>query len=670
MKKRILINRKGIFLAGLIMGALSLQIQAQPINDDEVIVTIAGEKITKEEFLNIYTKNNVNNDVIDKKSLEDYLELYINFKLKVREAEDMGMDTVRSFIQELNGYRTQLAQPYLTDESVTENLIREAYERMQYDIRASHILIRIAPDAPPSDTLAAYQKIISIRREIMGGEDFGEMAVTYSDDPSSKDRPAASNRPPMKGNHGDLGYFTVFDMVYPFENGAFRTPVGEISEPVKTDFGYHLIKVTDKKKALGKVLVAHILITFPANASPQDSLRLKEKALQAYHEITSGKDFAEVAKTYSDDKGTFEKGGILPWFGVNRMIPEFIVEVSRLEKIDDVTAPFITSYGWHIVKLLDKKPIGTLEERNAEIKQKIARNDRANIGKTQFINKIKKLYTYREFPENLVEFYSIVNDSLLQAAWDPSPAKGMNKPLFSLDGKEYTQDDFAQYLAKNQKGLSTELPVISAVNKIFRRYTEDMIIRYEDSRLEDKYPDFRMLMKEYRDGILLFDLTDKKIWSKAIQDSVGLQQFYESNKQNYRWNERIDATIYSLTSSDQIKTVRKLAKKNTPKNDILSQINQDSLMILSIYNDKYERGDNEIADQVEWKPGMSDNVVSHDTTSFVVIHQILPAGYKLLGETRGIITADYQNYLEQEWIKELRTRYPVVINYAVLESIK
>lgn len=669
MKRQLMESVRKITLFVLLAAATGSQICAQPLNDD-VLVTIAEEQVTKTEFLNIYLKNNVNNEVIDKKSLDDYLGLYINFKLKVREAEELGMDTVRSFLQELNGYRTQLAQPYLTDESATEKLIREAYDRMQYDIRASHILVRISQDALPADTLAAYQKIMNIRKELLSGKDFGEMAVKNSDDPSSKDRPAAPNRPPMKGNHGDLGFFTVFDMVYPFESGAYAIAPGEISEPVRTDFGYHLIKVTDKQKAMGKVLVAHILITFPANPTADDSLRLKNKAFEAHRELKAGKDFAEVAKTYSDDKGTFDKGGILPWFGVNRMIPEFITEVSHLEKMDDFTAPFLTSYGWHIVKLLDKKPIGTFEERNSEIKQKIARNDRASKSKTQFVAKMKNLYGYREYPENLTEFYSVVNDSLLRGSWDPSPAKGMNKPLFVLDGNECTQEDFAYFLAKNQKGLSAEQSVIHSVNKIFRQYSDDMIIHYEDSRLEEKYPEFKMLMKEYRDGILLFELTDKKIWSKAIQDSLGLQKFYELNKENYRWDQRIDATIYTLTSPDQVKTVRKLAKKNTPKNDILSQINQDSLMILTIFSDKYERGDNEVADRIEWKKGVSENIVTNDTTSFVVIHEVLPPGYKLLSEARGIITADYQSYLEQEWIKELRAKYPVVINHAVLESIK
>lgn len=669
MKNSKMKAKSALILIMLFSSATSSPLFAQSQKDD-VLVTVAGEKISAGEFLNIYTKNNVNNQVIDKKSLEDYLELYINFKLKVKEAEDLGMDTVKSFIQELNGYRTQLAQPYLTDESVTDQLMKEAYDRMLTDIRASHILVRVAPDAGAADTLSAFNKILDIRKQIINGKDFAEMAVTYSDDPSSKDRPSSPNRPPMKGNKGDLGYFTVFDMVYPFENGAYQTSPGEVSKPVRTDFGYHLIKVTDRKKALGKVMVAHVLVIFPENATHEDSIRLQEKASAAYNEILSGKDFAEVVRKYSDDKGTSEKGGILPWFGVNRMIPEFIAQVSKIEKIDDVTPPFLTTYGWHIVKLLDKKEIGTFEERTAEIKQKISRNDRGNLSKDKFINNMKTIYDYREYPDNLKAFDAVVDDSLLTASWNPSVAKGMTKPLFTLDGMDYTQEDFAGYLAKNQKNLSSEPSVKEAVSKVFKKYTEEMIIRYEDSRLEKKYPEFRMLMKEYRDGILLFELTDKKIWSNAIQDTLGLQNYYETHKENYTWAERIDATIYTVTSADVVKTVRKLVRKNTPKNDILSQINQDSLMILTIVNDKYERGDNELTDSVEWKVGMSPNIVNEDSTSFVMIHQILPPGYKLLSEARGIITADYQNYLEKEWIKDLRAKYPVEINYSVLDSIK
>lgn len=659
-----------VTLLGVVMtGLMSLQTHAQSM-DDDVLVKIGNEKITKSEFLNIYRKNNVNNEVIDKKSLEEYLELYINFKMKVMEAESLGMDTVLAFIQELDGYRRQLAQPYLTDETATEKLIREAYDRMRQDVRASHILIRLASDAPPADTLAAYQKIMDISRKIAEGTNFGDLAVTYSDDPSSKDRPASPNRPPMKGNRGDLGYFTVFDMVYPFENGAYNTPVGKVSRPVRTDFGYHLIKVTDKKEAMGKVQVAHILITLPPESIQDDSLRLKEKAMAAYQEILDGMDFSDVVKKYSDDKGTSEKGGVLPYFGVNRMIPEFISEVSHLEEIGEVSPPFLTAYGWHIVKLIDKKGIGTFDEVQSEIKQKIARNDRAKVSRESFINKLKSEYGFTEYPENLAELLCLVNDSLIEGTWDPGAAIGMTKFLFEIDNNGYTQEDFSVYLAKNQKGISDNVSVENAVHSTYKKFVDEQIMAYEDSRLEEKYHEFGMLMKEYRDGILLFELTDKMVWSKAIQDTTGLEQYYEANKNHYMWGPRVDATVYSVTSPKQVKTVRKLVSKGISNNDILDRINDDSLMILSIISDKFQAGDHEVIDSVEWFTGISENVVINGVTSFAVIHHVLDPEPKLLSETRGIITADYQNFLEQEWILVLRRKYPFEINQAVLESIK
>jgi peptidyl-prolyl cis-trans isomerase SurA len=639
-------------------------------NNDEVLITIAGERISKTEFLNIYNKNNVNSEVIDKKSLEDYLELYINFKLKVKEAEELGMDTVSAFIQELNGYRNQLAQPYLTDEAMNEKLIREAYDRMFFDIRASHILIRMAPDALPADTLAAYNRIVDIQNKIRQGKEFGNMAVEFSEDPSAKDRTGSPQRPNMKGNRGDLGYFTVFDMVYPFENAAYNTPVNEVSAPVRTDFGYHLIKVTDKKEALGKVQVAHILIIFPPDASHDDSLRLKDKASAAFAEILEGKNFTEVVKNYSDDKGTVDKGGILPWFGVNRMIPEFIVQISALKNLGDITEPFLTNYGWHIVKLIDKKPIGTYEEKVPEIKQKIARNDRAATSKKAFLSKLKKEYNYHSFPENLSDLYSIMNDSIYKGKWDPSPATGWNEPLFTINERTFTQYDLAIYMSKNQKGINSNQSLQGIVNTLFGKYEDEMILAYEDSRLEEKYPEFKMLMKEYRDGILLFELTDQKIWSKAVEDTVGLEGFYQKNKQNYLWEERTDATVYTLTDITYLKTVKKLVKKEIPKNDILDQVNQDSLMVLTIINDKFQHGDNEIIDAIDWEIGISGNVVSDNSASFAVIHALLPPQPKQLNEAKGIITADYQNFLEQEWIRQLRNKYPVEINYSVLSTIK
>ncbi len=636
---------------------------------DEVLFTFNGEPVTTSEFLNVYRKNNVNGNVLDKKSLEEYLDLYINFKLKVLQAEELGLDTVKAFIDELKGYRTQLAQPYLTDEAMTEKLIHEAYDRMHYDVRTSHILIRVKPDALPADTMAAYEKIIDIRNKILAGADFGDMAVQYSEDPSAQDREASPKRPFMKGNKGDLGYFTAFDMVYPFESASYNTPVGQVSMPVRTSYGYHLIKVTDKKDAMGRVQVAHILIRFPADPAHEDSLKLKDKAFAAYREIQDGKDFADVVKKYSDDKGTADKGGVLPWFGVNRMIPDFIIEVSKLKKAGDVTPPFLTAYGWHIVKLLDKKDIGTFDNNYQDLKQKVMKNDRILTSKTSFINQLKKEYHFREYPKNLIPFYTVVDSSIFKAKWDMAAAAGLNKKLFSLAGKTYTQDDFAHYLNKTQSNALAENIEIYVNNK-YHNFVEETILNYEDEHLEDKYPDFKVLMKEYRDGILLFELTDEKVWSKAVKDTVGLEKFYNEKKDNYMWNKRLDATIFTVSNPSCVQKARDLAIAGTPTDEILSNVNQDTLNCLTITHDKFQQGDNEFIDAIDWVKGLSGNIDKDGNTIFVLVHDILPPQPKTLSEARGIITADYQNYLEKEWIKSLREKYPVVVHEEVLESIK
>jgi len=637
--------------------------------DGEVLMTIAGDPVTRTEFIDVYLKNNISNNVIDKKSLEEYLDLYINFKLKVKEAEELGLDTVQAYIDELKGYRNQLAQPYLVDEEVTERMVSEAFERMHWDIRASHILIRVTPEASPQDTLIAYNKILELREMILQGEDFGDLAVQYSEDPSAKDRAATQSRPPTKGNKGDLGFFTVFDMVYPFENGAFNTPVGEVSMPVRTSYGYHLIYTAEKNDAMGKVQVAHILLLVPAKSTSEDSLAIQKRAQSAYEEIIQGADFAEVVKKYSDDKGTVDKGGVLPWFGVNRMIPDFIEQISDLEEIGNITEPFITQYGWHIVKLLDRKEVGSLDDNLQDIKQKIAKSDRAEESKNSFIRKLKLEYGYKVFWENLNDLYNVVDDSIFLAQWDVNKAVGLNKPLFELDGKKYTQWDFAQYMDKAQ-GRGTKMEIDNYVNKKFKDFSENTIIDYENSQLENKYPEFKALIKEYRDGILLFELTDEKIWSRALSDTTGLETFYENNKNNYMWNERADASIYTILNQEYLKPVKKMAKKNVPKNDILNQINQDSIIHIIIVREKYQKGDNEMIDSIEWKEGFSKNIQENDTVVFVKIHELLAPQPKSLSEARGIITADYQNYLEEQWIIELRKKYPVVINEEVLNSIE
>lgn len=638
-------------------------------DNDPVILNVAGENITKSEFLNVYQKNNVNGDVIDHKSLEEYMELYINFRLKVKEAESLGMDTVRSFIDELAGYRKQLAQPYLIDEKTNRSLLTEAYNRKNEDIRASHLLIKVDRNATPSDTLDAYKRIMALRKRILKGEDFGKLAMEYSDDLSARDR-TADNRT-IKGNKGDLGYFTVFDMVYPFESGAYNAKVGQVSMPVRSDFGYHLILVTDRKPALGKVQVAHILMRVPDKATAADSAAVKAKAQEAYQKLLDGEDFAQIAQQYSDDKTTSSKGGVLPWFGANRMIPEFIREVSKLKEINEISKPFSSTFGWHIVKLLEKKDIGTYEDNLNELKQNLSRSDRAKKSEDALINRIKEEYKFTQNPKALNEFNKVVTDSIFKAKWDVSSAKGMNKNLFNLGKLSVSQQDFAQWLAKNQRKSAQE-NIRVFVNNMYTSFVNQKLLDYEDSQLESKYPEFRMLMKEYRDGILLFELTEQKVWSKASKDTLGLEAFYAANKTNYMWGERLDATIYTLSTQDKkvIGLVKSSLKKGITNNELLEMINTDSTSVLTIDRGKFEKGENSAIDTTEWKKGSISESVNNGKTIIVFVNDVVAREPKQLNEARGLITANYQDYLEQQWIKELRAKYPFEVNKAVLSSIK
>jgi peptidyl-prolyl cis-trans isomerase SurA len=637
---------------------------------DPVLLIVSNDTVTKSEFLAVYNKNNIKKEtVIDKKSLEEYLQLYVNFKLKVKEAESLGMDTVSSFVTELAGYRKQLAQPYLVNKDVNDKLLQEAYDRMQYDVRASHILIKVSADASPEDTLKAYNKILAIRDRALKGEDFGTLAIENSEDISARDQAATQTHAAVKGNKGDLGYFTALDLIYSFETAAYSTKIGEISLPVRTDFGYHIIKVVDKKPAMGKVRVAHILITIPATATKDDSLKLKTKAKEIYDSLKAGSSFDEMAKKYSDDKGSAAKGGLLPWFGIWRMLPEFVTSVSAMKETGDISEPILTTYGWHILKLIDRKPIGAFDSIKTDLKTKIAKDTRASLSKDVMVEAIKKEYGFTENASALTDFYKVVNDSIFLGKWNIEKAKGLDTVMFTLGSKQYTQQDFATYFSKN---LLTKTMEDSAayVRKIYKQWVTASAIDYEDSRLETKYPEFKALMKEYRDGILLFELTDDKVWSKAVKDTAGLETFYNDNKNNYMWDNRLDASVYFCANPKVAKVTHKLVKKGVLTNDeILKKINLDSQLNLKIESGEFEKKDT-VIDSIPWTTGITSDIKRGNTIVFAKIKSIIPTQPKTISEARGLITADYQAYLEKEWIAGLKKKYPVTINWDVFSAIK
>lgn len=641
---------------------------AAQTSNKKILAEIGGEKVTVEEFMQVFRKNNMLTDTPDQAAIKEYLDLYVNFRLKVKEAKMLGYDTLTSFRQELNGYRAQLAKPYMVDEKATERLIKEAWERSKEDLRASHILVRVDKDALPADTLAAYQKAMKIWERLSQGEAFANVAAEMSEDPSARDRDAGDRI--IRGNRGDLGYFTAFDMIYPFENAAYALRVNEISKPVRTEFGYHIILLTDRKPALGKVLAAHILFLNPPGAAPQDSVQLRQKAQKVYEQLNAGISFDELAATYSDDRSTADKGGVLQWFGANRMIPSFIEEIYKLGEPGNYSPPFQTQFGWHIVKLLDLQKPGNYKEAYAELKEKVQKNERSEVIKESLAKRIKKEYGFKEKPAAFKPFLNYYKDDTLAGNWTMPASAKLTKQLFSIGKKKYTQKNFSNYLASVQKP-ARPFDLQGQLMSNYHAFVEKELLDFEDRQLEKKYPEFRALMNEYHDGILLFELTDKKIWSKAVRDTAGLEKYYHEHRYNYMWGERADASVFTFSTDDKVTfaRVKTLAEQQTDNEEILSRINKDS-QVLMIQRKIFSKGDHELVDKVEWTYGVKEVANNDGRNALVVIHNTLEPGPKELNDARGLVTADYQAYLEKEWINELRNKYPVKINYDLIPQIK
>ncbi len=652
-------NNKFLFAATvaiMLLGCLDIAAQKK----DPVLLTVDGQNISLSEFEAVYKKNN-RDEVVDQKDLEEYLELYINFRLKVREAEELGMDTVKKFIEELKGYQKQLAKPYLTDKEVTKKLIEEAYQRKQKDVRASHILLKIGPDALPKDTLEVYNSIMNIRKKSLKG-DFSALAKENSEDPSAKD------------NGGDLGWFSALRMVYPFECAAYNTPVGEVSMPIRTRFGYHIIKVNGHRDAQGEISAAHIMIKTGKDATEEDIAKAKEKALEVKGILDKSESFESTAKKYSEDKGSSGKGGVLPKFGTGRMVPVFEEAAFSLENDGDVSEPILTDYGWHIIKRLERFPLPSFEDSEKDLSAKVAKDSRSQMSKNSVLNRVKNEYGFKEFRSQIDEIGKYLDDNLVQGKWNADTAKGLTKTVFTIGKKKYTQSDFVNYMGSHQvRRKPDDLLVI--MNGMYSKYVEESLLAYEESQLTSKFPEYKALLKEYRDGILLFDLTDDKVWSKAVKDTSGLQNFHEKNADKFLWEQRLDAEIYycqkdSIVPPLQLLLKKKLKKGTPDREEILKEFNADSKLNLRIEQDEYERNDEKFIDELDWKKGVYGPFEDGQNQVLVLVKEVLPPGPKSLKEARGLVTAEYQNHLEKEWIAELRNKYKYEANRDLLKQIK
>ena len=633
--------------------ALSTSFFAQ--TTDPVLMTINGKPVLKSEFEYIYNKNNTNNS-LDKKTLDEYVDLFVNFKLKVEEAKTQGIDTTASFINELSGYRSQLTKPYLTDTKVDEALLHEAYDRSKEDVDVSHILIRIPKNATPSDTLKAWNEINAIGKRLQK-EDFAKVAKEVSQDQSAEE------------NSGHIGWVSAFRTVYPFETMAYKTDVGTISKPVRTTFGYHILKVHGHRNTLGEVLVSHIMI-FTSKGNDIANKKAKATIDSLYQRVLAGDDFGVLAKNYSQDKGSSVKNGELPWFGTGRMVPEFETAAFALKNIGDVSQPIKSAYGWHIVKLIDRKGLASYDELKSDLERKIKRDERANRGQEAFLAKLRVDYNYKLNTANVQEFYKLIKGRTLSDSTFKVEAAKLNKPLFSFAGKEYSQADFAKYLKKStnsEKSFPTEI-----IDEKIKAFVDAELLSYEDSQLEKKYDDFRFLMQEYHDGILLFEVSNREVWDKASKDTEGLAKYFNAHKADYKWEKpHFKGRVISCKDKATLKAAQSIVKKSA--NDSIDKYLRtrlnDSIQYVKIEKGIFVQGENKVVDNLVFKT--KDKLVPAKDYPFVFVDnnklKKTPEDYT---DVRGLVTADYQEFLEQEWIKALRAKYPVTVDQNILKTVK
>ena len=649
MKKQLLIVLSLI----LSFGALAQK--------DPVLLEINGKPVTKSEFLQIYLKNN-NDPKYDKVSLDEYLELFKKFKLKVAEAEALGYDTIPKLKKELDGYRKQLALPYLIDSAKNEALVKEAYDRTKNEVRASHILIRLESNASPADTLSAYNRIMSLKKRIENGEAFENVAKGKN----GSDDPSAAN------NGGDVGFFTAFQMVYPFEDMAYNTPVNNISEPFRTRFGYHILKVTDKRPARGTIKTAHIMVAVSKDAS-KDDIQAAEKKINELHEkLKAGENFEALASDHSDDPSTSNKGGVLPQFGTGtttRMVPVFEDVAFSLKNDGDFSSPVRTEYGFHIIKRLEWKDVQAFTEMKKELQGRVNKDERSKKTQDSFVSKLKNEYGYKDYSKKALKwFIKNIDSTYYVGKWNADKLKS-NKPVFTLGKEKFTQQQFADYMEVNFRNVRKDDAKV-VIKQQFLAWEKEAILASEEGKLAGKHPKFKALVNEYHDGILLYEIMTDKVWNKAMKDTTGLREFFNVNRSKYMWGNRVDAVVYECLNMDIANEVTKMLKNDTINSKhVLDKINKDSELNLRVRTNKFDKESTSFLKGRDMKIGLNKAFELDGKFYIIKVTELLDPKEKEFSEAKGAATSDYQNFLEKNWLEELAKKHAIKINYDVLYSL-
>lgn len=626
----------------------------------EVLFKIDGSPYYTDEFVRVYKKNLdlVKDD--SQKDLDNYFDLFLGYKLKVEKANQLGLQNDSKYQNELKSYRTQLAKSYLNDSQVTNALVEEAYERLQQEVRASHILILVEEGALPKDTLNAFNKIKDIQKRLEAGESFAVLAAKYSEDPSAKE------------NKGDLGYFSAFRMVYPFENAAYQTAVGSVSKPFRTRFGYHLLQVTDKRFNRGEVSVAHIMISKPATPDAELHAKAQQTINDIYKKLQQGESFESLAKQFSDDKSTASKGGVLQRFGSGQLTAQEFEDVAfSLKEKGELSQPFQTQFGWHIVKLIEKFPLQSLAELKEDIENRIKRDDRSLLITNSLAKKLKAKYSIKTDAKLLARIKKTVTNEIYEQQWTVPANKDFQAPIVTVENKrKFSGMDFLEYVNTQQKTNLKTRPIQNLTNELFDKWLDEQIITFHDDNLENEFPEFKFVMQEYRDGLLLFDLMEKEIWNKAKNDTIGLEKFRLENIANYQWKKRFDVDLFSSTDEKVIKKAQAYLKKGKSITYIKEQLNVKDKINIIVKSGLFEHDFDVLPDFAISQTGITPIIAKGDYYFVANVKEIRPVEPKLLNETKGKLVSDYQQYLEQNWVDELRKEFKIEIDKAVFEKTK
>lgn len=617
-------------------------IQAQSKEKSVTVFSVNKKQVSAEEFIYLYQKNHKGREgEFSKEKIEEYLDLYVKFKLKVEEARQRGMDTTAKFTNEYLGYKEALRKPYLPDNKLIDSLTQLTYNRMLEEVKAAHILVKVNPDASPEDTLKAYNKITDIKKRLDAGEDFGTLATSLSEDPSAK------------SNEGNLGYFTALQMVYPFEAAAYTTPFGTVSNPVRTRFGYHLVKVADRRKAIGEVEVSHLLIRV---GKDRDNEKARLQIFDVYDRLQGGMAWDDLCRQYSEDQSSKDNGGKLRPFGVGAMasVPEFERNAFALVNPGDYSTPFATQYGWHIVKLERKIPVPPYKELESSLKSRVSRDERMQVAKEAIAVHLRKKYALQENAEVKKKVMLLADSTLQKGIWKAKEKDLSTQTLFTLESKPVLVEKFFNYVGTNQK--PNKLNPVLYFNQLYESFVNNSIELVVEESLMKTNPDYRFLSNEYYEGILLFDVMEKEVWNKASTDTTGQRTYFENNYIKYKADERAQAIIYSSSKKEALDALEVLLKADSVIDNAYLKKNA-----IRMDQGRYEKNERMVFAKINWAAGL-EKIELDGIYYLVKIDRILPAGDRTFEEAKGSLVADYQTYLENQWLEALRKKYPVKIN--------